>query len=107
MATKGYIVMRYTGPQGAPGVNEAWNEAAGKVMGGRQAEWRAVGGTAWWITSDVFGNSPRTQFTIEFETVEQALAWYGDPKFVEEIDAFLKIGTLDYQVSVYKLSREG
>ena len=105
MATKGYIVMRYTGPHGAPGVNEAWNEAAWKLF--NDAAFKAEGGTGWRVTNDVFGNSPRTQFALEFGTVEQALAWYGDPRFAETIDAFLKLGTLDYEVSVHKLSREG
>ena len=107
MATKGYVVLRYTAPQGAPGVYETWNEAANKLMGGREAEWRAAGGTAWWITHNVFGNSPRIQFTVEFETVEQALAWHLQPKTMETIDAWLKLGTLDFEVSVHRLSREG
>ena len=106
MATKGYIVMRYTGPQGAPGVNEAWNEAAGKLMAD-DAGFKAAGGTGWRITNDVFGNSPRTQFTLEYKTAEQAIAAHVNPKMMEIVDAFLKLGTLDFEVSVHKLSREG
>ena len=89
----------------APGVNEAWNEAAGKLF--NEAEFKAAGGTGWRITNDVFGNSPRTQFTVEYETVEQAIAAYVGPKSMEIVDGLLKLGTLDFEISVHKLSREG
>lgn len=107
MATTGYIVIRYTAPHGAPGVNQAWHEAGSKLLVPREAEWRAAGGTRWWVTQDVFGNSPRIQWTLEFETVEQAIAWYVQPKTLATTDAWLKLGTLDYEVSVHKLSLEG
>jgi len=30
-----------------------------------------------------------------------------NPKMMEIVDAFLKLGTLDFEISVHKLSREG
>ena len=107
MATKGYVVMRFSGPHGAPGVNEAWNEALRKLYAEHMAEWKAAGGTGWRTTIDVFGNSPRTQAMFEFETVEQALAWYVRPKGFEWLEAFRKLGTLDLEMSVHRLSNEG
>ena len=107
MATKGYVVMRYSPPQGTAGVYEAWLEAVNTLISQEEPAWRAAGVTSWQTTHDVFGNSPRAQHTFELDTVEQALAWYGGLRFRETIDAFLKLGTLDYEVSVHKLSREG
>ena len=107
MATKGYIVLRYTSPQGAPGVYEAWSEAANKIFQDDLPAWKAVGVIGWRNTRDVFGNSPRIQLTYEFGTIEQALEAYASPEFAKGIDNFLKLGTLDFEVSVHRLSREG
>ena len=65
---------RYPPPQGAPGVYEAWAQPAWKNLVGSLPDWKAAGLTGWRITQDVFGNCPRRQVTLEFETIEQAIA---------------------------------
>ena len=106
MATKGYVVFRCSGPHGAPGVNEAWSEAINKLFSEKTEEWKAAGGIGWRHTVDVFRNSPRAQLMSEFETVEQAIAWYLKLESTGFYKAFVDLGTLDFEVSVHRLSGE-
>lgn len=105
---KGYMIVRYTGPSGAPGVFEAWNEAAWKWFG--EVAWpmhKTAGATGWRVTNDWFGNTPRTMMTIEYESVERAAAALSSPEFNRMSGEIAALGTVDFQVTVHSLSAEG
>lgn len=105
MATKGYTVMRYSGPW-PQDENEAWNKAAWKISDDLRSAATAAGATGFRVTSDVFGNTPVTMYVTEFATVEQALAWTVSPVALEAGEKFKKLGTLDFSITVHRLVRE-
>ena len=106
MATKAYVVLRYTGPTHSPKALETWNEAGWKLFAEAWPEWQKAGATHMRTTSDVLGNTPRTMQMIEFGTVEQALACFTLPFAMAMKDRFIALGTLDLSITVHSLGRE-
>jgi len=108
MAGNGFVVLRYTSPRLPEGI---YNEFVRRTtdMANREV-WpaaRAAGATSWKILADVLQNTPVNTEIIEFDTVDQALAYLVSPSFMESLAKFRSMGALDMSVTACRLRDEG
>ena len=107
MATKGYVVMRYSSPRGPVGRYDDWYAS---LLAVAEEEWpktKAAGASAWRALRDMLGNSPRNMLQIEFSSVDCAMQWLISPERKVFVERLLDIGTLDFDINVYRLHSEG
>jgi len=108
VATKGYVVMRYTGPwEVGSDAHEKWGKAARSAFRDAMPAFKAAGGMSFKHWVDYFNRMPRSLFVFEFDTLEKALAWLISPANKTLLDEVLHAGAQDMDVSVSTLYEEG
>lgn len=107
VATKGYVVLRYSSPRKPTGIYDEWYSSLMMVAEEEWPKTKAAGAVSWRGLRDMLGNSPRNMLIIDFTSVDYAMEWLISPERKKFIERLLEIGTLDLNVSVYRLHSEG
>ena len=107
MATRGYVVLRYSSPRRHVGTYDDWYSSLVQVAEEEWPKTRAAGAVAWRAMRDMLGNSPRNMLQIEFTSVDAAMRWLISSERKAFVERLLDIGTLDFNINVYRLHSEG
>lgn len=107
MATKGYVVLRYSSPRRYVGTYDDWYSSLLIVAEEEWPKTRTAGAVGWRALRDMLGNSPRNMLEIEFTSVDEAMHWLISPERKVFVEKLLDIGTLDLNINVYRLHSEG
>jgi antibiotic biosynthesis monooxygenase (ABM) superfamily enzyme len=103
MAKPGFVMLRYSAPQKPDGVYEQWYHDMTQLG---QEMWPAAvaaGALNWKVMTDIVGNTPRNTMMIEFAHADEAVRWLASPDCHSFVQRLTRIGTLDMQVSAYRL----